>query len=146
MIFTPNWVLATSCKIKAPGNDFFWISNENVPKLGPQWQGAEVPKTSLFLIGLLVFPAPQLVFPAPHLFFPNGAKMDPKMVPGDPIIRVFKPKTATQICATIGTVSTLKVASCLLLACFLPPCSPPASLLSCCFNPTQDKRLHLLQS
>ena len=95
--------------------------------MGPHRQGAEVQKTSLFLLALLVFPAPHLVFPASHLFFPNGAKIDPKMIPGDPIIRVFRSKTATQICATIGTASTLN--ACFLLA----ACLLPASLLASCF-------------
>ena len=139
MMFTPNWVLATGCKIKAPGNVFFWISSENVPKLGPQWQGAEVPKTSFFLIGLLVFPAPHLVFPAPHLFCSNGAKMDPKMIPGESIIRIFRAKTATRICATIGTAFTLNacfvLAVCLLPSCFLACCLLPCCLLPCCLLP-----------
>ena len=134
LIFTLKWVLATGCKIKAPGNDFFWILNENAPKLGPQWQGAEVPQTSLFLIGLLVFPIPHLVFLIPHLFLSNGAKMDPGMIPGDPIIRVFRSKTATQICATIGTAFTLH--DCFLLAvCLLPSCFLACFLLPCCLLP-----------
>ena len=58
---------------------------------------------------------------------PDGAKMDPKMIPGDPIIGVFRSKTATQICATIGTAFTLN--ACFLLA----ACLLPASLLASCF-------------
>ena len=127
VIFTPNWVWVTSCKIKPPGNGCLRILHGHVPKWGPQWQGAKVPKTSLFLIVLLVFPASHLVFSAPHLFFPNGAKMYPKMIPGGPIIRVFRSKTATQICATTGTAFTLN--ACFLLA----ACLLPASLLASCF-------------
>ena len=142
VILTPKWVLVTACKIKALGNDFLGILMENVPKLGPQWQGAEVPKTSLFLIGLPVFPALHLVYPALHLFWPNGAKTNPIMIPGDPTIRVFRSTTATQICATLGTVSTLNVASCSLLACFLLPCSTQINVSTqhktndyICYNP-----------
>ena len=73
-------------------------------------------------------------FPIPYLFLPNGAKMDPKMIPGDPIIGVFKSKTATQICATIGTAFTLN--ACFLLAvCLLPSCFLACFLLPCCLLP-----------
>ena len=134
LIFVLKWVLATGCNIKARGKDFFGILIENAPKLGPQWQGAEIPQTCLFLIRLLVSPIPHLVFLIPHLFLPNGAKMDPTMIPGDPIIRVFKSKTPTQTCATINTAFTLH--DCFLLAvCLLPSCFLACFLLPCCLLP-----------
>ena len=127
VIFTPNWVLATGCKIKAPGSDFVWIVNENVPKLGPQWQGAEIPKTSLFLIGLLLFPVLLLLFPV-------LLHVAPKWTPGDAIIRVLRSKPATPTCATIGTAST-NLACFLLAACLLPSCFLACFLLHCCLLP-----------
>ena len=66
--------------------------------------GEKVPKTYLFLIGL------PLGSPAE----PKATKMEPKgakMTPGDPGVLVLGSKTAPKMCATIGTATTILVAS-----------------------------------
>ena len=128
LIVTLTWVFATGCKIKAPGRIFFRIVDDHAPKLGPQWQGAELPKTSLFLIGLLVFPIPHNVFPILHFVLPNGAKMDPKMIPGDPYFEFSGPKRLLKYAQRLVPRSHFTLASCSLFACSLP-----VSLLASCF-------------
>ena len=67
-------------------------------------EGAKVPKTSPLVVGL----------PLGSRGEPKVTKMEPKgakMTPGDPKIEVLGSKTAPKMCATIGTATTILVAS-----------------------------------
>ena len=73
-------------------------------KMGTQIGGEKVPESALFLIGQ----------PLGSPGEPKATKMEPKgakMTPGDPQIEVLGSKTAPKMCATIGTATTILVAS-----------------------------------
>ena len=77
-----KWVLAMGHEKNASGTSLFAICRRKRIQMGARSrghrQGAEVPQTSLFLIGLRVFPIPHLVFPILYFVLPNDAKMEPK--------------------------------------------------------------------
>ena len=149
MVFIPKWMLATGCKIKAPGNDFFYFERK-CAKIGTPMARGRNPENLPFShwAPCLPWSASRLPWsatvggpwkPKAIKMEPDGAKMDPKMMSGDPRLRVFRSKTATQICATIGTAFTLSayflLAVCLLPSCFLACFLLPCCLLPCCLLP-----------